>query len=83
MSHWVLPVLVLSVLQTLSDATTSTATQNAVQAPAPAAVFSDGSAKVMLDVTRRSHTDMAVRPGGALVMDLPSTLDGALSVLQL
>ena len=62
MSHWVLPVLVLAVLQTQADATTSTAAQNAVQAPAPAAVFPYSDAEVMLDAVgaRGSLMDQGV-----------------------
>ena len=44
-----LPVLVLAVLQTQADATTSTAAQNAVQASAPVAVFPYDDAEVMLN----------------------------------
>ncbi len=57
-----LPVLVLTVLQTQADATTSAAAQNAVQAPAPAAVFPYSDAEVMLDAfsARRSLMDQDV-----------------------
>lgn len=40
-------LLVLALFQTLSDATTSTAAQDALQAPAPAAVFAYNNAEVL------------------------------------
>ena len=60
MKHCVLHLLVLASFQIISGATTSTAAQNAVQAPAPAAAFADNNAEVMLNPigARRSRVNV-------------------------
>ncbi len=53
-------VLVLAVFQTQADTTTAIAAQNAVQAPAPAAVFPYDDVEVKLDAVcaRRSRMSL-------------------------